>query len=253
MLPAERFHRARITNGRDIAPDLWIIRLDPGGAFDFIPRQYATLGLAADSRIERPYSIASSPYEPELEVFFELVPHGGLTPLLHKLHPGAELTLRKTAKGLFTLDLKGGRRNHLLVCTVTGVAPYVSYIRTLYADWKESRFPEGIRLFLLQGASRSWEFGYREELEAIAAGVPWLRYVPTISRFWEDAAWTGERGRVEDVLRKYVDLWELGEADTTPYLCGHPLMMEHGIGILERAGFPKASIKLEAYWVPKGR
>ena len=207
MLPADRFHRARTTYRRDIAPDLWIIRLDPGGAFGFTPGQYATLGLAAaDSRIERPYSIASSPYEAEVEVFLELVPDGGLTPLLHKLQPGGELTLRKTAKGLFTLDLKTGHRNHLLVGTVTGVGPYVSYIRTLYADWKESRFPTDIRLFLLQGASRSWEFGYCEELEAIAADAPWLTYVPTISRFWEDQWWPGERGRVEDVLRKYTDL-----------------------------------------------
>ena len=121
-----------------------------------------------------------------MEVFLELVPDGGLTPLLHELQPGGERTLRKTAKSLFTLDLKTGHRNHLLVCTVTGVGPYASYIRTLYADWKESRFPRDMRLFLLQGASRSWEFGYCEELQAIAADAPWLTYVPTISRFWED-------------------------------------------------------------------
>jgi ferredoxin/flavodoxin---NADP+ reductase len=99
MLPADRFHRARITYRRDIAPDLWIIRLDPGGAFGFTPGQYATLGLAAaDSRIERPYSIASSPYEAEVEVFHELVPDGGLTPLLHKLQPGGELTSARRPK-----------------------------------------------------------------------------------------------------------------------------------------------------------
>jgi ferredoxin/flavodoxin---NADP+ reductase len=248
----DKFYAAHVTCRRDIAPDLWILRLDPGGKFNFVAGQYATLGLpTSDSRIERPYSIASSPYEAELEFFLELVPHGGLTPLLHKLQPGADLTLRKTPKGLFTLDVKSSHRKHLLVCTVTGVAPYTSYIRTLYADWKENRFPAGMQLFLIQGASRSWEFGYREELEAITAGVPWLTFVPTISRFWEDAAWTGERGRVEDVLRKYVDLWQLTAADTTAYFCGHPLMMEHGTGILERAGFPKASIKREAYWVPK--
>ena len=247
-----RFCQARITYRRDVAPDLWIFRLDPGGEFPFVAGQYATLGVSASgSRIERPYSIASSPREAELEFFVELVRDGGLSPHLHELQSGAELKLRKTAKGLFTLDGKSGHRNHLLICTVTGVAPYVSYIRTLYADWKENRFPTGMRFVLIQGASRSWEFGYREELEPIAADVPWLTYVPTISRPWEDTSWKGETGRVEDVMRKYMDLWRLTEADTTAYFCGHPLMIEHGIGILERTGFTKASIKHEAYWVPK--
>jgi NAD(P)H-flavin reductase len=81
--------------------------------------------------------------------------------------------------------------------------------------------------------------------------VPWLSYVPTVSRCWEDTSWAGERGRADDLIRKYTDLWQLTGADTTAYLCGHPIMAEHGIGILERAGFTKAAIKREVYWVPK--
>jgi len=38
------------------------------------------------------------------------------------------------------------------------------------------------------GGSRSLEFGYREEMERVAAEVPWLKFVATISRPWEDAA-----------------------------------------------------------------
>lgn len=252
LLPSSAFHQARITYRRDIAPDLWIVRLDPGGDFHFAAGQYATLGLFTSGvRNERPYSIVSSPYEPELEFFLELVANGGLTPQLHKLQAGAELTLRKTAKGRFKLDLESGRPNHLLVSTVTGVAPYMSFVRTLHADWKQNRFPLGARLFLIHGASRSWEFGYREELESIVAEVPWLSYVPTISRAWEDTAWTGERGRAEDVIRKYADLWNLTPADTTAYFCGHPLMAKNGMAILERAGFARSSMKQELYWVPK--
>jgi ferredoxin--NADP+ reductase len=107
-----------------------------------------------------------------------------------------------------------------------------------------------MRLYVIQGASRSWEFGYREELERIAGEVPWLKYIPTISRPWEDAAWKGETGRVEDLIRKYTDLWSLDAADTTGYLCGHPQMIDLGRGILARRGFAKQSIKEEVYWVP---
>ena len=39
------------------------------------------------------------------------------------------------------LDLRSGRTNHLLVSTVTGIAPFVSYVRTLYRDWKSGDGP----------------------------------------------------------------------------------------------------------------
>jgi len=113
--------------------------------------------------------------------------------------------MRKVAKGRFLRETSEPQKNHLLVSTVTGVAPYVSYIRSLMNDERDGRFRSGNRLFLLNGASRSWEFGYHEELANIAATAYWLTYVPTISRASEDVTWNGERGRVDDLLRKYVD------------------------------------------------
>ena len=222
----DKHYRARITKRADFAPDLWMIRIDPGAEFRFAPGQYATLGIERDARrLERPYSIVSSPYEKELEFFFELVPHGATTPPLYDLQLGAEVLVRKVAKGRFTFDTaQPERMNHLMVSTVTGVAPFVSYVRTLFKDWKEGRFAGDHKLFLLNGASRSWEFGYREELERIAAEVPWFRFVATISRPWEDASWKGQTGRVDDLVRMYVDEWNLRPETTTGYLCGHPSM-----------------------------
>ena len=139
---AEKFFRGRITQRENFAPDLWKIKIDPGGEFNFVAGQYATLGVdTAAKQVERAYSIVSSPYEREIEIFIELVEQGELTPLLHKLQVGDEMSMRKIAKGRFTLDLKSGHHNHLLLATVTGIAPYVSYVRTLHADWKEKHFP----------------------------------------------------------------------------------------------------------------
>ena len=248
---ADKFFSARVTSRKEIASDLWVIRLDPGGEFNFVAGQYATLGVRTpEKHSERAYSIVSSPYEKELEIFIELVLGGELTPRLHKVPVGGEITLRKIAKGRFTLDLQSGHKNHLLLCTVTGIAPFISYARTLYKDWKENRLPADIHLYLINGASRSWEFGYREEVERIAAEVPWLTYVPTISRPWEDPDWRGEVGRVEEIIRKYSDQWGLTGADTTGYLCGHPDMIEMGKGVLKRRGFAKESLKEEVYWIP---
>jgi ferredoxin--NADP+ reductase len=247
----DKFYCAKITKRIDIAPDLWRIWVSPGGEFRFYPGQYATLGVQGpNKRIERAYSIVSSPYEDELEFFFELVPQGELTPRLYQLQMGDELLMRKVAKGRFTLETQGLRTNHLLASTVTGVAPFMSYLRTLWRDFREGRFPSGHKLYLLNGASRSWEFGYHDEVCNIAGACPWLTYVPTVSRPWEDENWKGEVGRVDDVLRKYVDLWGLTGRDTVAYLCGHPEMIEHGKGILKRCAFPKEALKEEVYWIP---
>ena len=134
--------------------------------------------------------------------------------------------------------------------TVTGLAPFVSYLRTLRRDYGNDSFPTGHKLFLLNGASRSWEFGYHEEILRILEQSPWLQYVPTISRPWEDEKWEGEVGRVDDLVRKYVDLWGLTAQNTTAYVCGHPEMIEHTKGILRRRGFPKENLKEEIYWIP---
>jgi ferredoxin/flavodoxin---NADP+ reductase len=248
----EKFFRAEVTKRVDFAPDLWMFRIRSGGEFNFVPGQYACLGVENNGkRVERPYSIASSPSEDEVEFFFELVPEGALTPLLHKLQVGDELLMRKVPKGKFSLDTSNGKRNHLLISTVTGVAPFVSYVRTLAKGWKEGRFDGSHKLFLLNGASRPHEFGYKDELIQWDKELPWFKYIPTVSRPWDHAEWSGETGRADDILRKYADQWELDASNTVAYLCGHPEMIEHSKAILKRRGFTeKGSVKEEVYWIP---
>lgn len=251
-VPSDKYYQAEIIERRDFSHDLWAVRLKADGQLNFKPGQYATFGVLENEKvIERPYSIVSSPYEDTLEFFFELVPEGELTPRLHRSQLGDKLVMRKVAKGRFILDLAGGRKKHFLVSTVTGLAPYVSMVRTLYRDWKKGNFPESVQLFVIQGASRSWEMGYREEFEGYDREVPWLTYVPTVSRPWEDKDWKGEVGRCEDILRKYGDQFGITPEDTVAYLCGHPEMIEKGKGILKRCGFPKESLREEQYWVQK--
>lgn len=250
-MAAVKHLRARIVWRKDYAPDLWSIRIATEQPLSFKPGQYATLGVVeGDKVMERPYSIVSSPEEPEVEFFFELVPDGALTPLIYKLQAGEELLVRPACKGLFTLDRKGGRKKHLMVATVTGVAPYVSMARTL-ARQPQELGEDGLELYVLQGASRSWEFAYAQELMEIATRHPWLRFIPTVSRPWEDPAWRGERGRVDDIVRKYADQFGLTPENTTAYLCGHPTMIENVRGILQRAGFTKDAIHEEIYFVLK--
>lgn len=250
-IPDDKFYRAQISKRVDFAPDLWMFRIRSGGEFNFVPGQYATLGVEErGKRVERPYSIASAPSEDEVEFFFELVPEGALTPRLHKMQPGDQLLMRKSPKGRFSLDRQQGRSNHLLISTVTGVAPFVSYVRSLCKDWEEGKYDGAHKLYLLNGASRPWEFGYLDELRQFAQEVPWFKYVPTVSRPWDHEEWTGEIGRADDILRKYADQWGIDASNSLAYLCGHPEMIEHSKAILKRRGFTgEGAIKEEVYWV----
>ena len=249
--PRDDFYHARIVERKDISDSLLVMQVDPGGEFPFVPGQYATLGvIAPEKHYERAYSIVSAPHEKFVEFFIELVPHGDLTPRLFSHRVGDEFTLRKSAKGRFTLDTTSGRTNHLLVATVTGVAPFISYVRSLYRQWQELRFAGEHKLFLLEGASRSWELGYGEELQHLSNQVPWFSFASTISRPWDDASWKGERGRVDELIRKYADHWQLAPESTNAYLCGHPSMVANVKGILHRRGWQKSSIKEELYFIP---
>jgi ferredoxin--NADP+ reductase len=84
----------------------------------------------------------------------------------------------------------------------------------------------------------------------VAHEVPWLTYVPTVSRPWEDPEWKGETGRVDDLIRKYSDLWNLQPDDSKMYLCGHPEMIENVRGIIRRRGWLEEAVQAEAYFVP---
>ena len=179
------------------------------------------------------------------------MPQGALTPLLYRLGPGDTIKARKVAKGRFTLDTTTGHTNHLLLSTVTGVAPFVSYVRTLRKDWVEGKFAGEHKLFIDSGRQSLARAGLPRRARALASELPWLTYVPTISRPWDDPSWAGETGRVDDVIRKYTDLWSLDNETTTAYLCGHPDMIENGKGILRRRGWKKEALREEVYFIIK--
>ncbi len=232
--------QAILTSRIDFTQHLAVFRLRPENPIQFRPGQCATLALEEGGRlIQRPYSIASDPQDPELEFFIELVEGGQLTSRLWDLNVGDSVWIRNRAVGVFRLDEE--RTLHHMLATVTGVAPFLSILR------KERKEPSQRRFTLIHAASVSAELGtYRYELEAMAS-EGWFTYVPTVSRPAQDQTWRGEVGRVEDLLRKYLDAW--GYQDATCYVCGHPEMVKNAKAILQRAGLPKERVKEESYFV----
>ena len=248
---SDKYMLARITRRQEYSPTLWSVWMKPPEELVFKAGQYVAFGVDQSEKIlERAFSIVSSPYEPELEFFIERVPEGALSPKLYELQVGDQVFMRKKAKGIFNVDVKSGHTNHYLVSTVTGIAPYISMVRTLALDLKEGRLAQPFRLVILQGVSKSNEFGYDKELYKAADEYPWVTYIPTISRPWEDPEWPGERGRVDDLVRKYADNLDLKPQDTTVYLCGNPGMIVNARDIMRRRGYEHAAIKEETYWAP---
>lgn len=249
MIDTEKYAVATIVSRRDLAADLWVVRIRPDCDLPFRPGQYVTLGLELDGRIvERPYSIVSDPAELEIELFIERVPDGELSAPLHDVPIGQSTLVRKRCKGLFLKEAPVAGQAHIFVATVTGIAPFVSILRSLRRRLDAGEWSAGHPIVAVQGASRADELGYEEELRALDAACDWFTYVPTISRPWEDPDWTGETGRVEDVLRKHADAAGVRPGHGGVYLCGNPQMITNCRGIMRRSGFGDKEIREEQYW-----
>ena len=211
--------QCKLIERQDITEELMIIKLEPvEGSFAFKPGQYCTLGKEG---VERAYSIVSAPHEPALEIFVELVPDGELTPKMWALKVGDTMSLRPRPKGIFTLNEKV--HHHLMVATVTGVGPYLSIIREYLHQGGEGHF-----FYVLFGASYQEELIYHEELQQLAQEHPeCVKYVGTVSRPQEErnAGWDGDQGRVNNLVQKYLEVFNLPKDDTMVYTCGHPGMI----------------------------
>jgi len=214
--------QVEIVKREDKTNDLTLVWIKKPQDYTFKPGQYCTIGHQG---VERAYSIASAPHEEYIELFIELVPinEGGvLTPILWGLGEGDRVTIRPRAKGIFTF--KEDKKDQLLVATVTGVVPYVSFVRDYIASGRS-----GHHFFILEGASYLNEFVYDLEFMDLARKRPDLvTFVPTVSRPDEEknSTWTGEKGRVNNIVEDKIKEFDLTTENTMIYACGHPGMIE---------------------------
>lgn len=267
---------ARVRQRQDVSDELMILRVAPDGweLPPFIPGQFAVLGLPQaaprcelsdtdpevasrdpSALIRRSYSIASSSLEREyLEFYVTLVRSGELTPRLFALREGDPLFLGRKITGLFHIDHVPEDRHVVMIATGTGLAPYMSMLRSRLACGGPRQFA------VLLGARHSWDLGYHGELATIARECPNVTYLPVISRpSAEPVPWGGRTGYVQD-------LWTAGDLERawgfrpTPenshvFLCGNPAMIAEATQRLARAGYtehnrrnPGGQLHTEKYW-----
>ncbi len=266
---------ATLTARSDLHHGLLILRVQPDTPpVPFRAGQYAVLGLPASAPrspladpdsppeegaapdpekvIKRAYSISSSSRQGEyLEFFVALVRSGALTPRLFALNVGDRLWLGPKIVGMFTLDEAPATSDIVLVATGTGLAPFISMLRSGYPF-------DARRTVVIHAARNSWDLGYRQELEALAARWPTFHYLTIISDPHREPQWTGPVGLVYEFFNNGTVERLLGHPvapqDTAVFLCGNPLMIAGMHEMLGGRGFRKHSRKepgqlfIEEFW-----
>lgn len=228
---------------------------------DFIPGQYATLGvygaaprpdyfppevvaISPDKLIKRPYSIASSPlYKDHIEFYLAILPEGEFTSRLELMNEGDRIYMAPKCKGTFTLNQVPHGCNLIFVSTGTGLAPYISMLRT-EEIWQKYK-----NITLIHGVRYAGDFAYSEELIAISKNRP-LRYEMIVSR--PDESWSGPKGYVQDLIKHSV-LSPNPECDQV-MLCGNPAMIKDMSDLLLSLNFKEhtkrepGNLHIEKYW-----
>ena len=267
----QKISNASVIGREQIHPELIVLRVRPDDKlFEFKPGQFAVLGLPgnaprvpgaepenpappADQLIRRAYSIASASVERRyVEFYITLITSGGLTPRLFALKHGSKVFLGPKASGVFTLDRTPAGKTAVLIATGTGLAPYVSMLRTILTNETQRKF------VVLHGARYSWDLGYRGELESLARLRPNFTYIPSITRPDQDQHFLGRIGRIQAILEQSALEKDAGvpldpeHADV--FLCGNPEMIKVVTEMLQKKGFKRGDAKnpgnihVEEYW-----
>ncbi len=244
-----------------VSPIMRIIRVKPEGweLPDFKSGQFVALGLPAsvqrvseatpenvtyddpEKLIKRAYSIASSSTQEFVEFYITLVHSGALTPRIFNLQVGDKIWMGKRATGMFTLDEIDDNQNVVLIATGTGVAPYMSMLRSNILHRKGN-------IMVIHGAANSWDLGYSSELQLLESMFSNFYYHPTITEVdREPAGWSGDTRFIDEIWKTGTVAKEWGKTptpnDTHIFLCGNPNMINGMVELLEKEDFKVHSRK----------
>jgi ferredoxin-NADP reductase len=172
--------------------------------------------------VQRDYSLASAPADPDLTILVQPFDAGAMTPWLCRLAEGERLTI-SGAYGHFLFQPSG--LPPVFVATGTGVAPF----RAMAAG--------GVSGFLmLHGMRRPTDQMYGDILSDAAR-----KYIPCVSGS-PDAGIDGFNGRVTAYLSAHMP-----DYPCDFYLCGRQNMIRDMIRIIDR-GCPGSRIYTEAFY-----
>ena len=211
--------RVRVESLREIAEKVYV--LEYRRFYEFEAGQIISIALS-DNEDPRMYSIASGERDENIQVLFNVVNDGHLTPALSGLKTGDFIWSSK-GFGKFT----GIDGDAWWIAQGTGIAPFSSMFRSGQTE----------RKVLIHGGRHSDSFYYQDEFEPVLKAD----YIRCSSKDIVPGAF---QGRVTDYLNSLSSL--PGEA--MYYLCGSSEMVVETRDILIRKGVPFRRIVGEIYF-----
>jgi ferredoxin--NADP+ reductase len=213
-----RLREVRIEANDEVAPE--VRRLSFVRTWDFVPGQ--SIALTIDPAVPpRFYSIASGTGEALVEVLYDVVADGLLTPALSTLKPGDTL-LASAPFGAF----QDARGPSCWIATGTGIAPFISMARSAPLDGK-----------ILVHGSRTIAGLFDRDFFASRLGDS---YVPCCTREPGDGVFSGRP-------TAWLSYREVPRVDRF-LLCGNSLMVVDARDILISRGVPFENVVAEIYF-----
>ena len=203
--------------------------------------------IALDERVARPFSFVNPPADPVLEFYGIVVPEGPLSPALKRLGRGDRLLIASNPAGFLVLSEVPDAEVLWLVSTGTGIAPFLSILRTSI-PWQRFR-----KVVLVHAVRHRQELVYQEMIRGICENNA-LVYVTFVSR---EAAAGSLAGRIPAAMRDG-RLEQAAGASLDPrshvMLCGNPAMLRDAAAALGERGLRKhrrrtpGHITVESFW-----
>ena len=204
--------------------------------------------IALEESLARPFSFVNPPHDPLLEFYGIVVPQGPLSPRLAQLRAGERLLVASNPAGFLILPEVPPARTLWLVSTGTGIAPFLSILRT-EEPWQ--RFKDVV---LVHAVRHAGELVYQDMIRKVSKERS-LRYVTFVSR---EAAPGSLGGRIPAAIRDGRLEKAAGvalDAQTSHVmLCGNPDMLKDAQGALAERGLRKhrrrnpGHITVESFW-----
>ncbi len=140
--------------------------------------QFVRVGVAdGDDVLARPYSLVSTPEEAYLEVYFNIVEEGPLSPRLFALEAGDEVFVSDNPSGFLTVSELPDCKHLWMVATGTGIGPFLSILKS-EPVWQ--RFE---KIVLCYSVSMAIELAYQDVIQQLLARHPeQFVYVPIVTR-----------------------------------------------------------------------
>lgn len=237
------------------SPSLVSIRVTRDAGFNFVPGQFARIGLPSDDKTQpdlwRAYSMVSHPNDNFLEFLSVTVPNGQFSPKLASLTEGSSLWVEKTPFGFLTLERFLPAKSLWLVSTGTGLSAYLPMLRDPQT-WQNFG-----TVVVVHGVKTAPELAYRHDLAALAQENPNFIYLPVTSR----EPWLNGQQPACRVTTAYtsgllqsVTNTPLNPEDARIMLCGNPDMVTEMRGLLQEKGFAASrrgnpgTLAVENYW-----